>query len=144
MNGIGTVEKAGGVYESIPIDGSPQPRFLNTALLLHTPLSAVALLTEIKKSETVIGRMTRYVWGPREIDIDIVFYNDQFITDSCLQIPHYAYAQRRFVLQPLCDLAPNFIPPDQQKSLLELLIACRDKNFLTQIPISWKDYGIKF
>ena len=144
LNRIGKVEKAGGVYESVPIDGSPQPRFLNSAVLLQTPLSAAVLLSEVKKIEIKTGRMARYVWGPREIDIDIIFFNHQKIKNNGLQIPHCAYAQRRFVLQPLCDLAPDLIPPDRQESLSELLAACPDKNLLTQIPISWKDYGINF
>jgi 2-amino-4-hydroxy-6-hydroxymethyldihydropteridine diphosphokinase len=144
LNDIGKIEKIGGVYESAPIDGSLQPRFLNSAVLLQTPLSAAALLSAVKNIETMIGRMARYVWGPREIDIDIIFYNDHNVKSNGLQIPHYAYAQRRFVLQPLCDLAPDFKPPDRQESLSELLAACPDKNLLTQILISWKDYGIKF
>lgn len=130
LKSLGKVEKTAPLYESEPYGEANQPRFLNTALILQAELPPGELLAAIKRIEKAVGRRPRYRWGPREIDIDIIFYNRQIIREADLQIPHPDYRNRRFVLRPLVDLAPQFIAPDTNKTLREALRECPDTSEL--------------
>jgi 2-amino-4-hydroxy-6-hydroxymethyldihydropteridine diphosphokinase len=108
------------IYETKPMYFEAQDVFLNAVLQAETNLTPVELLPFVKKLETKIGRLTRFPNGPREIDIDILFYEDLIYSDELLTIPHPGIAQRDFVLRPLMDLAPELIHPVLRKSVAEL------------------------
>lgn len=97
-----------------------QPDFLNSALTADTNLSPQQLLKFVKDVERRVGRVQRFRWGPREIDIDIIFYDDLVIDEPNLKIPHLDFANRDFVLKPLCDLNPDLVDPKSQKTVSEL------------------------
>jgi 2-amino-4-hydroxy-6-hydroxymethyldihydropteridine diphosphokinase len=106
--------------ETKPMYFEAQDVFLNAALRGQTDLAPSELLTFVKKLEAQIGRKVRFANGPREIDIDILFYDSQTYTDEFLTIPHTAIADRDFVLRPLMDIAPELIHPVLRKSITKL------------------------
>lgn len=104
-------------YETEPWGYKEQDNFFNAAIRGKTPLLPIELLKFVKDVETRVGRIERFKWGPREIDIDILFYDDLIYKDSDLQIPHPHLHERDFVLKPLMDLDPNFIHPIFKKTI---------------------------
>lgn len=115
--------KVAPIYESMPVGFKDQPNFLNTVISGYTKLKPLELLKFIKSIEKKIGRVKRFHWGPREIDIDILFYNDLVYKDEELEIPHPRLHKRDFVLRPLSYLAPDFIHPFLKKKAKELLLS---------------------
>lgn len=107
-------------YETKPMYYEKQENFLNSALRGETDLSPRDLLTFVKSLEQEIGRKKRFPNGPREIDIDILFYDDISFQDEHVQIPHPRIQERDFVLKPLMDIDPNFIHPVLKKTIKEL------------------------
>ena len=112
--------KVSGFYETKPWGFENQDYFLNCAISGVTELSPKELLLFTQKVENALGRVKRFVNGPREIDIDILFYNDLIYKDSDLEIPHPRISERDFVLRPLMDLDPDFIHPVLKVSIKEL------------------------
>ena len=98
------------VYETDAV-GPPQPDFLNAAAEIETTLPAGDLLAELKQIERSIGRRHRERWGPREIDLDLLLYDDQVIEDSNLTIPHPEITRRAFVMIPLLEIDPGLELP---------------------------------
>jgi 2-amino-4-hydroxy-6-hydroxymethyldihydropteridine diphosphokinase len=141
LKALGTIEKIAPLYQSEPYGVSDQPHFLNSAVLLETELQPRELLQALKKIERDLGRQTRRRWGPREIDIDIIFYGDKIIRESDLHIPHDDYRNRRFVLQPLLYLQPNLTSPDTHETLRQLFKNCPDNSKLTVFKKSWVTNG---
>lgn len=107
-------------YETEPWGYTKQDKFLNAAIRGTTFLSPSELLKFIKKVEEKIGRVERFKWGPREIDIDILFYDDMVSKDDSLTIPHPFLQERKFVLEPLMDLDPDFIHPVSKQTVRHL------------------------
>ena len=95
------------VYETAPWGITDQPAFLNQVLRLSTTLSPGALLRIILQIEEQMGRVRVRKWGQRLIDIDILFYGNSVIAEEDLVIPHPGIAERRFVLEPLVEIAPQ-------------------------------------
>jgi 2-amino-4-hydroxy-6-hydroxymethyldihydropteridine diphosphokinase len=118
---IGAVSAKSSVYETPPWGRVDQPRFLNACLVVATDLPPLDLLAAVKKIETDIGRVRRAHWGPREIDIDIIFYGDMVVDAPGLKIPHALMHMRPFVLIPLADAAPDWRHPDSGRAVRELL-----------------------
>ena len=115
------------IYETQPMYFEDQDIFLNTVIKGQTMLSPQELFAFVKLSEEELGRQKRFPNGPREIDIDILFY-DQLIYESVdLTIPHPRISERAFVLQPFADLDPAFVHPVFQKTIQELLAALTKK-----------------
>ena len=108
------------LYKSKPVGYTNQANFLNTAIKGTTDLSPLELLNFIKEIEKKVGRIKRFKWGPREIDIDILFYENLIFNNNLLQIPHLRLHKRDFVLKPLLDLEPKFIHPILNKSIAEI------------------------
>lgn len=109
------------VYETEPWGNVDQENFLNMCLRGETSLTPDALLNFIKSIEKDLGRSHNQKWGPREIDIDILFYDNQVIDSAGLEIPHPHIADRAFVLVPLAEIAPDFIHPILIKAVEELV-----------------------
>jgi 2-amino-4-hydroxy-6-hydroxymethyldihydropteridine diphosphokinase len=97
-----------------------QPSFLNIALAGRTALAPDDLLTYLKEIEASLGREKAIRFGPRQLDLDIIFYNDRIIDEPHLKIPHPRLAERGFVLRPLVDIAPDFVHPVLKQTLVEL------------------------
>ncbi len=140
---LGNIIAVAPLYESLPYGESNQSNFLNTALQMRCDLSPHELLMSLKNIERQLGRQNRYRWGPREIDLDIIFYGNLILHTPELQIPHSDYQNRRFVLQPLTDIAPDFVPPDSGKPLRQMLLECADQLPLTFIEKTWFKNGIE-
>lgn len=124
---VGIVVNASDIYETAAWGNTQQADFLNIACLVHTELSPFEVLAETQAIEQILGRQREEHWGPRTIDIDLIFYNDDVIRESQLEIPHPFLAERRFVLQPLADLAPNWQHPVLRKNVAQLLVECEDE-----------------
>ena len=113
--------KLASLYRSRPVGLTDQPEFINTAVSGQTKLSPEELLDFIKLVETAVGRQPRQRWGPREIDIDIIFYGERVIETAPLTVPHPLFRERDFVLRPLADLDPNLLDPVTKKTVEQLL-----------------------
>lgn len=124
--GFGPPLKISRIYETKAWGINEQPDFLNTALVYQTHFIPNEVLKKIKIIETETGRMPREHWHEREIDIDIIFYGNEIIKEQNLEIPHNKMHLRRFVLQPLVEIIPEFVHPVLNKSNLELLAECKD------------------
>ncbi len=109
------------VYETEPVEYTAQAWFLNLAVEAETELFPMQLLAQTSRIERKLGRVRTVPKGPRTIDIDILLYGNSVVQSARLQIPHPRMAERRFVLAPLADLAPDLQHPVLHKSLRELL-----------------------
>lgn len=98
-----------------------QPDFWNSAIYGETELNPQELLFFLKQIEKKVGRIERFTNGPREIDLDIIFYNDLILNEIDLIIPHPRIQERGFVLKPLSELNPNLFHPVLKKTVKELL-----------------------
>lgn len=109
------------VYETAAWGKTDQGDFLNVVCQLETDLSPQELLQSCQSIEGQLGRIRYEHWGPRTIDIDILFYGYQIIDEEDLQVPHPYLQDRAFVLVPLNDLARSFIHPLLKQSIADLL-----------------------
>ena len=100
------------VVESEPWGITDQPRFLNMAAEIATEIDAHDLAARLREVETRVGRRRREQWGPREIDIDILIYDDVSIGTDSLTVPHPRMMERAFVVVPLAEIAPEVALPD--------------------------------
>jgi len=99
--------------------GDQQP-FLNAAIEIQTSLDPYKLLSVMQETENALGREREVEWGPRTMDIDILLYDDQIISDDKLQIPHPLLHERLFVLKPLSEIAPNVLHPALEKKIVDI------------------------
>jgi len=120
------VRAVSSVYETEPVGKKDQREFLNAVAEIETALSPHDLLGEIKRLEQDLGRKDRIRWGPREIDIDILYYDGMILNEGSLKIPHGEVANRRFVLIPLNEVARGFIDPVRRLGVADLLRFCAD------------------
>lgn len=114
------VEDLSSVYETAAWGNIHQDKFLNQCLKIKTDENPLSLLKGLKKIEKHIGRVTREKWGPREIDIDILLYDNDIIDSNLLVIPHPYLHERAFVLVPLCEIAAHIVHPVLQKTIDDL------------------------
>lgn len=109
------------VYETQPRDVPDQPWFLNQVVEIETSLMPMQLLARTQKLERTLGRVPTYDKGPRAIDIDILFYANTVVEIPGLEIPHPRLADRRFVLEPLAEIAAELRHPRTGKTVGEML-----------------------
>lgn len=126
INGV-TVTKKAPIYETEPWGVKDQGFFLNTVVQIETSLPADLLHGELKRIEKELGRGSGQKWSEREIDIDLLFYGEETIITENLKIPHHQIENRRFVLVPLADIAPDFVHPVLKKSISMLLADTSDE-----------------
>jgi 2-amino-4-hydroxy-6-hydroxymethyldihydropteridine diphosphokinase len=134
---VGTVLEKSSIYETAPWGYSEQQAFLNQVLCITTTLQPMELLQQLLCIELEMGRQRLEKMGPRVIDIDILFYGNQIISTPDLIVPHPRISERRFVLTPLGEIAPDFIHPVLKKTINELLEICGDQlevKFYTAMP----------
>ena len=113
--------RASQVYQTPPWGYADQPAFLNQVLEGQTSLAPRDLLALLKSIETRLGRVPSFQYGPRLIDIDILFYGDQQVDDPDLVIPHPRLPERAFMLVPLAELAPDLVFPAAGLTIRQLL-----------------------
>jgi 2-amino-4-hydroxy-6-hydroxymethyldihydropteridine diphosphokinase len=105
------------LIESQPEGGPPQGPFLNAAAEIRTPLSPHSLLRVLQRVESTLGRERTVRWGPREVDLDILLYDDRVLSSQDLEIPHPRMLERGFVLGPLVEIAPDRVHPVTRRPL---------------------------
>jgi 2-amino-4-hydroxy-6-hydroxymethyldihydropteridine diphosphokinase len=111
-------------YETIPVGVSgPQALFLNAAAVGDTRMSARTLLDALLAIEHERGRERPYANAPRTLDLDVILFGDAIVEEPGLQVPHPRFRERRFVLQPLAEVAPDLRDPVSGKTIAELLTA---------------------
>jgi len=118
---IGRVALVSSIYETEPVELADQPWFLNCAVALETEKTPEQLLTEILSIEEEMGRRRVQEKGPRNIDVDILLYGAAVVESPSLTIPHPAMQQRRFVLEPLAEIAPEAKNPVSGRNARETL-----------------------
>lgn len=122
------------IYETPPWKMIDNTDFLNQALLLETNRTASQLMDILIEIETSMGRVRRTgSYEPRIIDLDILFFNEEIINDVKLTIPHPLIQERRFVLEPMAEIAPEFIHPVFKKNMEELLRESGDKSAIRKL-----------
>lgn len=115
------VTKVSGLLETLPYGGVEQDNFVNGMFEIRTLLTPEELLRELHKIEASEGRERKIHWGPRTLDLDIIFYDDLIYSSEDLVIPHVDMENRYFVLKPLSELAPNFRHPITHKTVAQML-----------------------
>lgn len=125
-NGMKIVKKSN-IYETEPYGYKQQPSFINGVILVETELSCREVLERLLKIEKYLGRERKIRWGPRTIDLDIIFYNNDIHNEEDLKVPHPDMQNREFVLKPLCDIEPDFVHPLLNKSVKEMYMILKNK-----------------
>lgn len=115
------VTKRSAMYETEPVGFKLQPLFYNLCVEAETELEPAALLRVLQELEHKTGRKKSEKWGPRIIDIDILFYNNIIIYSTDLVIPHPETQNRKFVLEPMAEIAADFVHPGYNLKLKEML-----------------------
>lgn len=121
-----TLQRISSIYATDPVGYETQAQFLNGVAAIQTTLSPLSLLHTLKNIETTVGRQHRIRWGPREIDLDILIYEDLCVQTEKLVIPHPEMHLRGFVLVPLAEIAPDLVHPVFQESIQTLLNRLED------------------
>lgn len=129
LNAAGVrVLRESAVYETEPRDLPDQPWFLNQVLEVDTSFFPRQLLSKVKKIERDLGRRRTVAKGPRVIDIDILLFRSALVSTADLEIPHLRLAERRFVLEPLAELAPDLRHPRTNRTVREMLARISDEH----------------
>ncbi len=126
LSACGAAVRVSSLYETEPVEFTEQPWFLNAVVELRTELPPQELMAELLRVEKAMGRARTQPKGPRKIDLDLLLYDDETVNTAELTVPHPAMQERRFVLAPLAEIAPEAVHPtlrESAKTLLEKLPA---------------------
>ncbi len=132
--------KVSSYYETEPYGVKDQAWFLNIAMLAETTHSPQELLFLCKALEYLLGRKPRARWHEREIDIDLLLYNDYVTETEKLIVPHSMMHKRNFVMAPVAEIAPNMIHPKLLETMSDLYIRCEDTSQIRKIEIDGSPY----
>jgi 2-amino-4-hydroxy-6-hydroxymethyldihydropteridine diphosphokinase len=126
---VGSIISVSSVYETEPWGFKSESKFLNMVLCVKTELSPSGLLGRILMIESQLGRIrSETQYKSRNIDIDIILYNDDIVKEPALEIPHPRMHERRFALVPMVEIAPDLIHPVLKKTMRSILKSCLDKS----------------
>ena len=121
------------VYETTPYGYKDQDNFYNAAIEITTTYELLELLDVLKSIEKKLGRETGKRWGPREIDLDILFYDDLVFSNERITVPHKEITNRDFVLVPLCEIAPDYYHPVLNQKICDICISDSEETVIKKI-----------
>ena len=133
ISGFSDIARVSSFYETEPVGKEDQPGFINCVAEIETELQPHELLGRLKAVEKNLGRERIEKWGPRTIDLDIIFYGDRIIDDSELCVPHPEAHLRRFVLEPLSEIAPGLMHPVLHATVSDLLSRLNDSKKVVKL-----------
>lgn len=123
-------------YKTQPLGYTAQDWFVNGVVKIETDLEAHELLRSLQALESRLGRRETFRWGPRAIDLDLLFYDEEQIQSEVLQIPHPLLHERQFVLIPLAEIDPHLVHPILKKTIQELLNHLQEDQGVEKLPMS--------
>jgi 2-amino-4-hydroxy-6-hydroxymethyldihydropteridine diphosphokinase len=130
----GRVILASSLWQTAAWGLTGQPDFLNQALLIETLLEPIVLMDVLLDIEIRMGRVRQEKYGPRKIDIDVLFYGEMVIDLPRLRVPHPELPNRRFALAPMAEIAPGLVHPVLHRTIRDLLAECADRGDVKKIP----------
>jgi 2-amino-4-hydroxy-6-hydroxymethyldihydropteridine diphosphokinase len=128
------VENASSLYETKPLGGTNQENFLNAVIKISTEYSPEELFNFLKSVEKELGRSKTERWGDREIDLDILLYNDIVYSNDTITIPHKEIVNRDFVLVPLCEIDSGLIHPELKQKICDIRVKDSEKCIIRKLP----------
>jgi len=133
------VRKVSSLFETEPVGKLDQPWFLNCVAQVETSLEMKSFFSFLKEVETLFERVRKERWGPRTLDLDLLMFDDVIYSDSALTVPHPDMQKRRFVLEPLCEIAPDLVHPGLNLSTSNLLKVLEDSSRVVSLnKVPWK------
>ncbi len=127
------VEVSSSLYETKPLGNRKQENYLNAVIKISTKYSVIELFNFLKSIEKELGRSKTERWGDREIDMDILLYNDLVYSDDIINIPHKGIPSRDFVLVPLCEINSSLIHPELKQKICDINVADSEKCIIRKL-----------
>ena len=132
------------LYETEPVGVTAQPAFLNAVISVRTELAPLDLLEACLATEGTLGRTRTERWGPRTMDIDVIFYHELILDGPRLTLPHPHFRERRFVLVPLFEITGN-LPLLKGETAADMLAATSDRSSVTRVcGLKWEKEAVTF
>lgn len=136
-----SVIRSSSIYKTAPVGYDAQPDFYNMVVKAETRFSPEEVLNILHTIERALGRVrdkNSLPSGPRTIDLDLLFFNDQIINKEELRVPHPRAHERRFVLVPMAEIAPDFLHTLLKKTMLELVQECKDNTAVSRLDATFQ------